>query len=317
MMRIFGRLCVQDAASPAHSARGTCPESPGSYVARMQRALLRIERSGSNANGNIIVNGKLNRNVNGTTNGNTNGTTNSNINGQGNSHDCVGTGATVGLEGSATGGIGTHAAESTEQGTRESHQRGFDEDPQGYHEMDLMIAAVSTMIGMHVPEEARYVLWVVCCAVIVLIPGRRWGLFEPSLWSASSSPPPPAPPLVVVVATEGDSGSVAPSHGNASTIHREGGGAARVESHDSQHWHHPAGKASDGTAGQHVAAGGAEAGEAVKGAATAAPEEQAAPQYDSTKLYQEVSSPCSKDHICTHIHICSNISTIVSGYMSI
>lgn len=277
----FGRSNAQDKPTPPHSARGTCPESPGSYVARMQRALLRIERSGSNANasanGNINVNGAANGNVNG------NGAANSNANGQGNGQDCcVGTGPMVGLEGSnATCETGTHAAESTEQDAKESHRGDLGEDHGDYHEMDLMIAAVSTMIGMQIPEEARYILWVVCCAIIVLIPARRWGFFDPSLWSAPSSSP---SQLEVILATEGN--SVAPFHGNAPSIHRDCGAvAARGESR------HPA-KESEGTAGQHVAAGGA-AGEIVNGTAA----EAQGQQYASTKLYEQVSLPYSKVNI--------------------
>lgn len=283
----FGRSSAPDRPTPPHSARGTCPESPGSYVARMQRTLLRMERGGSNANasanGNINVNGKANGNVN------RNGTANSNANGQGDGQDCrAGSGPVVRPEGSsATGRTGTHAAESTEQDTKESHQHDLDEDHGDYHEMDLMIAAVSTMIGMHIPEEARYVLWVVCCAIIVLIPARRWGFFDPSLWSAPSSSP--SPHLEVIVAAEGN--SVAPSHGNASIIHREcGAGAAWGEPR------HP-GKVSEGTAGQQEAAGGATVGDIVKGTAAEAQEQQ----YASTKLYEEVSSPCRKLHVMRYI----------------
>ena len=300
---ILGRslTSAQNQATPTHSARGTCPESPGSYVARMQRTLLRMERSGGNANGNIDVNGKANRIANGNANVNANVNPNaySSVNGQGNGQDCVGSGPTVWLEGNAAGRVDTHAAESTEQGTEESHQRGLDKRPgthqDNYHEMDLMIAAVSTMIGMYIPEEARCVLLLACSAVIVLIPGRRWGLFDPCLWSASSS----SAERDSASPDQGD--SAAPAHGASLSDHRESEGmdAARVESR-------PPGDVSRDTVGQDVAAGGAAAGGAaageaaaggakVEGAAEVTAEEQGQ-QYASTKLYEEVSSPCSKEN---------------------
>ena len=75
--------------------------------------------------------------------------------------------------------------------------------------------------------------------------------------------------------------------------------AARVESR-------PPGDVSRDTVGQDVAAGGAAAGGAaageaaaggakVEGAAEVTAEEQGQ-QYASTKLYEEVSSPCSKEN---------------------
>lgn len=192
---------MQSRAVPARCERGVCPESPGSYVTRMQRTLLRIERNGASSNSHAssnnttATNSNVNRAVGSNINGTVNGTAANSSSVDGSAintgqdcvgTDCVGTGPAVGVlaaGGVAAGRSDVHDAESM-NGSSSLPDRERQEEDKHHQEMDLMIAAIATMVGMHIPEEARYVLWLVCCAIIVLIPGRRWGLFDPTLWSS-------------------------------------------------------------------------------------------------------------------------------------
>lgn len=132
------------------------PESPGSYVKRMQRTLVRMQLEPV---------------------GNNESTTNSNTN------SCNGSEAHDSSE-------ETHVEAwqqpplCQELPPQELQQQPQPEvldppaprqSPQGRDlETDLMIAALSAMIAMAIPECARLALWLVCVAVSVVVPLRHW-----------------------------------------------------------------------------------------------------------------------------------------------
>ncbi|CAM9563683.1 unnamed protein product [Ectocarpus sp. 6 AP-2014] len=79
------------------------------------------------------------------------------------------------------------------------------EQPENRGDVELMIAAVSVMVGMVVPEQYQWILWIGCCAVTVWFPLRRhfrwllWWGSDASAWQQPSlddagdglDPPPP------------------------------------------------------------------------------------------------------------------------------
>ncbi|CAM9976367.1 unnamed protein product [Ectocarpus sp. 12 AP-2014] len=83
-----------------------------------------------------------------------------------------------------------------------------EEQPESRGDLELMIAAVSVMVGMTVPEQYQWILWIGCCAVTVWFPLRRhfrwllWRGLDASAWQQPSrevlidtgdglDPPPP------------------------------------------------------------------------------------------------------------------------------
>lgn len=78
-------------------------------------------------------------------------------------------------------------AKPSEQGNRAVYGRG-ERGPgvESRLEKDAMIAAVSAVIAMSFSDGARWVLWLACCAVIVVVPARRWGRWS---WTSWDRPP--------------------------------------------------------------------------------------------------------------------------------
>lgn len=65
--------------------------------------------------------------------------------------------------------------------------------PVGRRDLEVMIAAVSAMVGMMIPERYQWMLWLVCCAVTVWFPLQkrlRWPFSRRTSPERMLSPPP-------------------------------------------------------------------------------------------------------------------------------
>lgn len=125
-------------------------ESPGSYVARMKRTLQRVHDSKASPASNT---------------------------------------AAVVEEGK-TEVTGEASVKTTEQLHAEMPpQERVGRPDEGRSEVDLVIAAVSAMMALSVPEGCRWMVWVVCCAITFSVPLRSWGVFEwlGCMWTAPAS----------------------------------------------------------------------------------------------------------------------------------
>lgn len=112
----------------------------------------------------------------------------------------------------------------------------YKEQPKNRGDLELMIVAVSVMIGMIVPDQYQWILWIGCCAVTVWFPLRRhfrwllWWRSDASAWQQPSrevpndDDPDPPPPYYDIHVDDVDVGGAgvlvaarappAPSHDN-------------------------------------------------------------------------------------------------------
>lgn len=78
----------------------------------------------------------------------------------------------------------------TEVEKEEGQEEGlvYFEEPESRRNLELMIAAVSAMVGMMVPESYQWVLWLACSLVTVWFPLRNRLSFSFALWWPLSGP---------------------------------------------------------------------------------------------------------------------------------
>ncbi|CAM9229959.1 unnamed protein product [Pylaiella littoralis] len=183
----------------AFSSPPTRPESPGSYVARMQRVLAHVEQTtgaGSASTG-------ASTNSDGETVGGTVG------------------GTVAPIEGTRVVQCWEEreCGEAEQQQQQQQHQPcdainrarevnealAFSEEPEIQRDIEVLIAAVSAMVGMLVPEQHQWLLWAACCAVTVWFPMRRHVGWPPSLRASWCSSPPLPPPRPSPPSLTGDS----------------------------------------------------------------------------------------------------------------